>query len=225
MKFKKLFLLILPINYLLAEIPPYSAKYNFESDEISITGIRQFKKDDMDEIRFEASNLFASLFFSSKFKTNKNNLIPSTYDIKIRPKFLNRDQSISFNYQNNEINSKGVNEWSSSIDEKNTLYDPLNVQIMIRTSVKQGLTNFDLKIIDMQKGGYKTYTYNFLNNEECYFDSLKYDCHVYERTQENSKRKVTYYMVKELDFMFLRIIDMSPERLNKLELKEILSFG
>ena len=77
----------------------------------------------------------------------------------------------------------------------------------------------------MQKGGYKTYTYNFQNNEECYFDSLKYDCHVYERTQENSKRKVTYYMVKELDFMFLRIIDMSPERVNKLELKEILSFG
>jgi len=96
---------------------------------------------------------------------------------------------------------------------------------MIRTSVKQGLTNFDLKIIDMQKGGYKTYTYNFQNNEECYFDSLKYDCYVYERTQENSKRKVTYYMVKELDFMFLRIIDMSPERVNKLELKEILSFG
>jgi hypothetical protein len=32
-------------------------------------------------------------------------------------------------------------------------------------------------------------------------------------------------MVKELDFMFLRIIDMSPERVNKLELKEILSFG
>ena len=225
MKFKKLFLLILPINYLLAEIPPYSAKYNFESDEISITGIREFKKDDVDEIRFKASNLLASIYFSSKFKTTQNKLIPDTYDIKIRPKILNRDQSIKFNYQNNEINSKGVNEWSSSLDSNNTLYDPLNVQIIIRTFVKQGLTNFDLKIIDMQKGGYKTYTYNFQNNEECYFDSLKYDCHVYERTQENSKRKVTYYMVKELDFMFLRIIDMSPERVNKLELKEILSFG
>ena len=53
MKFKRLFLLVLPINYLLAEIPPYSAKYNFESDEISITGIREFKKDDFDEIRFK----------------------------------------------------------------------------------------------------------------------------------------------------------------------------
>tara|TARA_B100001057_G_scaffold264477_1_gene264677 strand:+ start:346 stop:1023 length:678 start_codon:yes stop_codon:yes gene_type:complete len=225
MKFKKLFLLILPLNYLLAEIPPYSAKYNFESDEISITGIREFKKDDEDEIRFEASNLLAKLFFSSKFKTYENNLIPNTYDIKIRPKFLNRDQSIKFNYQNNEINSKGVNEWSSEIDDKNTLYDPLNVQIMIRTFVKQGLTNFDLKIIDMEKGGYKTYSYSFLNKEECYFDKQKYECLIYERTQANSKRKVTYYLVKELEFMFLKIIDVSPERVNKLELKEILSFG
>jgi hypothetical protein len=225
MKFKRLFLLVLPINYLLAEIPPYSAKYNFESDEISITGIREFKKDDFDEIRFKASNLLASLYFSSKFKISQNKLIPSTYDIKIRPKFLNRDQSIKFNYQNNEINSKGVNEWSSSLDSNNTLYDPLNVQIIIRTFVKQGLTNFDLKIIDMEKGGYKTYAYSFVNNEECYFDNQKYNCHVYERTQENSKRKVTYYLVKEFEFMFLKIIDMSPERVNKLELKEILSFG
>ncbi len=225
MKFKRLFLLVLPINYLLAEIPPYSAKYNFESDEISITGIREFKKDDFDEIRFKASNLLASLYFSSKFKISQNKLTPSTYDIKIRPKFLNRDQSIKFNYQNNEINSTGVNDWSSSLDSNNTLYDPLNVQIMIRTFVKQGLKNFDLKIIDMEKGGYKTYTYSFVNNEECYFDNQKYNCHVYERTQENSKRKVTYYLVKEFEFMFLKIIDMSPERVNKLELKEILSFG
>ena len=225
MRFKRLFLLILPINYLLAEIPPYSAKYNFESDEISITGIREFKKDDENEIRFEASNLLASLFFSSKFKTNQNNLIPSTYDIKIRPKFLNRDQSIKFNYQNNEINSQGVNKWTLPLDEKNILYDPLNVQIMIRTFVKQGRTNFDLKIIDMEKGGYKTYTYSFLNNEECYFDSQKYNCYIYERSQKNNKRKVTYYLLEELEFMFLKIIDASPERVNKLELKEILSFG
>jgi len=134
---------VLPINYLLAEIPPYSAKYNFESDEISITGIREFKKDDVDEIRFKASNLLASLYFSSKFKISQNKLIPSTYDIKIRPKFLNRDQSIKFNYQNSEINSTGINDWSSSLDSNNTLYDPLNVQIMIRTFVKQGLKNFD----------------------------------------------------------------------------------
>ena len=44
MKFKKLFLLLLPLNLLSSEIPAYSAKYNFESDEITITGIREYKK-------------------------------------------------------------------------------------------------------------------------------------------------------------------------------------
>ena len=100
MKFKKLFLLLLPFNFLLSEIPAYSAKYNFESDEISITGIREYKKgNNGDEIKFEASNLFASLSFSSKFKINKDVVVPNTYDIKIKPKFLNRDQSIKFNYE------------------------------------------------------------------------------------------------------------------------------
>ena len=46
-----------------SEIPPYSAKYNFESEEISISGIREFyKTENGHEMRFKASNLFASLF-------------------------------------------------------------------------------------------------------------------------------------------------------------------
>ena len=225
MKFKKLFLLLLPFNFLLSEIPAYSAKYNFESDEISITGIREYKKtSNGHEIKFEASNLFASLFFSSKFKINKNVVVPNTYDIKIRPKFLNRDQSIKFNYEDNIINSIGVNNWETSLSENN-IFDPLNVQIMIRNSVKNGLKEFNLNIIDMENGGFKTYSFRLVNNEECEFNNKKYNCYVIERTQENSKRKVVYYLAEGLEFMFLKIIDSSPERINKLELREILSFG
>ena len=225
MKFKKLFLLLLPFNFLLSEIPAYRAKYNFESDEISITGIREYKKSSNgDEIKFEASNLFASLFFSSKFKINKNVVVPNTYDIKIRPKFLNRDQSIKFNYEDNIINSIGMNIWETSLSENN-VFDPLNVQIMIRNSVKNGLKEFNLNIIDMENGDYKTYSFRLVNNEECEFNNKKYNCYVIERTQENSKRKVVYYLAEGLEFMFLKIIDSSPERINKLELREILSFG
>ena len=225
MKFKKLFLLLLPFNFLLSEIPAYSAKYNFESDEISITGIREYKKSSNGgEIKFEASNLFASLFFSSKFKINKDVVVPNTYDIKIKPKFLNRDQSIKFNYEDNIINSIGMNIWETSLSENN-IFDPLNVQIMIRNSVKNGLKEFNLNIIDMENGGFKTYSFRLVNNEECEFNNKKYNCYVIERTQENSKRKVVYYLAEGLEFMFLKIIDSSPERINKLELREILSFG
>ena len=58
------------------ELPEYEAKYRFESDEITINGIREFKKNsDSYEIKFEASNLFASMYFSSKFILRILNLL------------------------------------------------------------------------------------------------------------------------------------------------------
>lgn len=221
-----LLLIFISINFLKAEIPFYSAKYNFESEEISITGKREFVKESEGyEVKFEASNLVANLFFSSKFLIKNKNVIPNSYDIKIKPKFLNRDQSIKFDYENSEINSKGLNEWKISIDYKNNVYDPLNVQIMIRTLVLNGYNEFELNILDMEKGGFKSYSFNFLRNEECFFNDNKYNCHIYERRRNNSERIVRYFLIEEFDFMFLKILDSSPERINKLELKEILSFG
>jgi len=46
-----------------------------------------------------------------------------------------------------------------------------------------------------------------------------------ERIKEGSSRKTTYYLAEELDFMFIKITDVSEEKKNTLELKEILSFG
>ena len=52
-----------------SEIPAYSAKYNFESEEISISGVREFyKTENGHEMKFKASNLFASLFFYLSLK-------------------------------------------------------------------------------------------------------------------------------------------------------------
>ena len=51
MKYKKiLFALIFAINVSSNDIPYYSAKYKFESDEIKIVGVREFKKN-QDEIK------------------------------------------------------------------------------------------------------------------------------------------------------------------------------
>ena len=118
----------------------------------------------------------------------------------------------------------GINTWEASLSEVN-VFDPLNVQIMIRNSVKEGLKKFNLNIVDMENGGYKTYSFILVNNEECVFKDKKYNCYVVERIRENSERKVVYYLADGLEFMFLKIIDSSPEKINTLELKEILSFG
>ena len=218
-------IILLSSNAVAAEVPPYSAKYNFESEEISISGVREFyKTEDGYEMKFKASNLFASLFFLSRFKLKSENVISDSYEIKIRPKFLDRDQSLRFDYENMEIRSKGINEWASSINE-NLIYDPLNVQIMIRTYVKQGLENFNINIIDMENGDYRLYEFNIIGNEDCIFNNEKLQCIILERSRLNSKRKVTYYLAEELEHMFIKIVDVSPERTNTLKLLEVLSLG
>ncbi len=223
-------ILILPLFYLSYingyDLSEYEAKYKFDSDEISITGIREFKKNQNGyEISFNASNLLASLFFSSNFSINNDKVNSKTYDVKIRPKFLKRNQSIVFNQQQGFVESNGQTSWIFEFDNSSMLLDPLNVQIMIRTLIKKGLDRFDLDIIDMQKGGYKKYTYVVQKNEKCVFDGTEYNCIILERYRENSERIVKYYLAKELDYMFVKIIDISPDKTNKLELKEILSFG
>ena len=102
--------IFISINAVSSEIPPYSAKYNFESEEISISGVREFyKTENGHEMRFKASNLFASLFFLSKFEIENGKVISDSYEIKIRPKFLDRDQYLDFDYETMEVRSEGIN--------------------------------------------------------------------------------------------------------------------
>jgi len=228
MKYKVIsFMLIifLSTNIVSSEIPPYSAKYNFESEEISISGIREFYKTENGfEMRFKASNLFASLFFLSKFEIKNSEVISDSYEIKIRPKFLDRDQYLNFDYEAMEVRSDGINKWVTSLKD-NLVHDPLNVQIMIRTNVKHGLKNFKINIVDMEEGGSKSYEYNVVGVEECIFNGETLQCVILERSRLNSERKVTYYLAKELEHMFIKIIDTSPERTNTLKLLEVLSLG
>ena len=228
MKYKVInFLLIifLSTNVVSSEIPPYSAKYNFESEEISISGIREFyKTENGHEMRFKASNLLASLFFLSKFEIENGIVISDSYEIKIRPKFLDRDQYLDFDYENMEVRSEGINMWVASLKD-DLVYDPLNVQIMIRANVKHGLENFKISIVDMEEGGSKLYEFNVVGLEECIFNGESLQCVVLERSRLNSNSKVTYYLAEELEHMFIKIIDASPERTNTLTLLEVLSLG
>ena len=226
MKFYLFILLASIFSVNAIELPYYEAKYNFESDEINITGVREFKKNSEGyEIKFQASNLFVGMSFSSLFDIEDSKVIPKSYDVKIRPKLLNRDQFIEFDYINNEILSKGGNSWSESLKKNILIMDPLNVQIVIRTLIKQNKKKFSINIVDMQKGGYKEYDFEVLGNEKCIFNKEELNCVVLQRSREESNRKVTYYLMEKYEYMFLKIIDINPERKNTLNLLEILSFG
>lgn len=226
MKFYLFILLASIFTVNAVELPYYEAKYKFESDEINITGVREFKKNSEGyEIKFQASNLFVGMSFSSLFDIEDSKVIPKSYDVKIRPKLLNRDQFIEFDYINNEILSKGSNSWSESLKKNILIMDPLNVQIVIRTLIKQNKKRFSINIVDIQKGGYKEYDFEVLGNEKCIFNDEELNCVVLQRSREKSNRKVTYYLMEKYEYMFLKIIDINPERKNTLNLLEILSFG
>ena len=82
-----LFITIFSVNAV--ELPFYEAKYKFESDEINITGIRKFNKNSKGYvIEFQASNLIVGMNFSSLFHFEDYKVIPKSYDVKIKPKFL-----------------------------------------------------------------------------------------------------------------------------------------
>ena len=77
----------------------------------------------------------------------------------------------------------------------------------------------------MQKGDYKEYDFEVIGSEMCFFNKEKTNCIVLQRSREGSDRKVTYFLMEKYEYMFLKIIDINPERKNTLNLEEILSFG
>ena len=208
------------------DVTEYKAKYQFDSDEISITGIRELRKtNDAYELKFKASNFIVSMFFSSVFEIEDTGIKSLKYDINIKPKFLKRDQSIDFNYQNQEVISSGKNTWKSKFNSNEVTVDPLNAQIMIRKNLKHSLNSFSLNLINMQKGNIEKYNYVVTGKSACEFNEIDYNCIILERVRDGSNRKTTYYLAEELDFMFLKITDEGDDWKNTLELKEILSFG
>jgi hypothetical protein len=50
-------------------------------------------------------------------------------------------------------------------------------------------------------------------------------CVLLKRYRDTEDRITTYYLIPELAYMFYKVIDESPEEYQKLELKELLSFG
>ena len=77
------------------------------------------------------------MFFISEFDIDEVGVRSNSYQIKIRPKFLKRDQLIEFDRQENIIKSSGRNTWKSSFISDEIAVDPLNAQIMIRKFIKE----------------------------------------------------------------------------------------
>jgi len=228
MIFKKLLLIIFTINLSSSAIPEYKAKYEFERDDFSIIGIRELKKLSNDDfiLKFNANMLLiVSMNFESIFEIKDSKIISKNYDVKIRPKSVDRDQKIFYDYENLKINSSGRDSWVAPLDKTSFLTDPLNAQIQIRLNLINGMKKFYVNLIEMETGEIQENLYELDGEEICTLQGKDYDCVILKRYRESDDRITTYYLIPELAYMFYRVIDESPKEYQKLELKELLSFG
>ena len=226
MNYKILLTLALSFQINGVELPAYEARYSYESDEINIEGIRKFSKDPNSfNLSFKAKNLLASMGFESIFLIKNSQIISKNYVIKVRPKFVNRDQEITFNYVDKIISSYGRDAWEKPLDQAKKSADPMNAQIQIRLNLLMGMQEFTIKLLEIKNGGIEDNFYKVIKNEPCSLGENSYECVILKRFREKENRETLYYLIPDLDYMFLKIIDSGPERNQKLELLEILSLG
>ncbi len=228
MIFRTLLLIIFTVSLSSSVIPEYKAKYKFERDDFSITGIRELKKSNNDDLifKFNANTLLiVSMNFESIFEIKDSKIISKNYEVKIRPKSVDRDQKISYDYDNFKINSSGRDSWVAPLDQAAFLTDPLNAQIQIRLNLISGMKKFYINVIEMETGESQENLYELDGEDVCILQEKKYDCVILKRYRDSDDRVTTYYLIPELAYMFYKVIDESPEEYQKLELKELLSFG
>ncbi|EJP72950.1 MAG: hypothetical protein NT02SARS_0910 [SAR86 cluster bacterium SAR86B] len=218
-------LLSLTIN---AEVKNYSAEYEFISEEITIAGTRALDiNEGLGSLSFKAKNLLASMFFESKFRVIDGKVISDSYKVRIKPKFVNRDQEIVFNHENNTISSNGRDNWIVEVDKNIQILDPLNSQIQLKLNIANNVNNFSLNLIDLENGELESYQYIVDGVKTIEFKDELYDCMVVKRTKLNSdSNKVTLYFVsKDLGYMFIEVQESSEKREQQLQLIELLSLG
>jgi hypothetical protein len=228
MKFKLLLTTIFALNLSSSVIPGYKAKYLFERDDFSVTGIRELTILDNNEYNFTfkaRTFLVVSMDFQSNFFIENSKLLSKNYNVKIRPKSINRDQNIKFDSEELTITSSGVNTWKAPLDKTIFPADPLNAQIQIRLNLLNGMEEFSINLIEMKTGEIKENFYSLDGKETCSLNNKEYSCVLLKRSRESEKRITTYYLIPDLDYMFYKVIDESPDEYQKLQLIDLLSFG
>ena len=224
--YKITFLFLIFSTYSYA-IDDYKAEYRFKSSQIDIKGVRQLKIDDEGEssLTFKAKSTLARLYFKTIFNIQADAVNTKSYEIKIKPGFVNRDQKILIGANSNQMSSKGRDEWILKAPEI-PVVDPLNAQIQIRIMILNGFKEFKLNLLEIKNGSIESNDYKVTSeNKICNVGDTQYSCIEVTRLRENEDRKTTYLMAKELGYMFVEIKDVSPKRTDTLTLEKILSLG
>ena len=124
-----------------------------------------------------------------------------------------------------QTKSSGRDSWIVPLNKDTFLTDPLNAQIQIRLNLINGMKKFHINLIEMATGEIQQNFYELDGEEICEIQEKKYTCVILKRYRESDERVTRYYLIPDLKYMFFKVIDRSLDEYQKLELKELLSFG
>ena len=233
MRYKKFLIPFLAFPLLLKanEVQDYKAEYLFETDKFSVTGIRELKtNNNKASITFNAKTKIVKLFFESTFDVINNQVISEKYLVTIKALLIRRNYLIKYGKGNGVIESSGENKWEIAHKQDLIILDPLNAQIQMRINVKKmvDLNNyspFEIALQDIKDGEIEINTYKFSRKDLYEFNNKTYDSIIIERVRDQDSRVTEYYLVPELGYLILEVIDKKESSTERLKLQKILSLG
>ena len=98
----------------------------------------------------------------------------------------------------------------------------INVKKMVDSN---DYSPFEIALQDIRDGDIEINTYKFSRNDNYVFDNATYDSIVIERVREQDSRVTEYYLVPELGFLIVEVIDKKEASTERLKLQKILSLG
>lgn len=189
-------------------LKPFSASYeiNWKSG-ISLSGntVRKLSTNENGDWNFEskASAMFASVFESTEFKWQNNQIIPLKYHFKQSVLGKKRVADVNFDWEQLKVTNTVENKpWKMPISEG--VQDKLSYQLLLQQDLARGLEEFNYSVAD--GGKLKQYKFVFDGKEIIEAPIGSYETIRIKRLRDAKKNRETFiWFAPELDYQIIKL--------------------
>ena len=189
-------------------LKPFSASYeiNWKSG-ISLSGntVRKLSTNENGDWSFEskASAMFASVFESTQFKWQNNQIIPLKYHFKQSVLGKKRIADVSFDWEQLKVtNTVEDKPWKMPISEG--VQDKLSYQLLLQQDLARGLEEFNYSVAD--GGKLKQYKFVVDGKEIVEAPIGSYEAIRIKRLRDAKENRETFiWFAPELDYQIIKL--------------------
>jgi hypothetical protein len=186
-------------------LPSYNAIYETTIKGFTIDGYRSLRRDEngVYHLNMKAKALLMTLSEDSYFTlTNSGELMPHSYKYLLKkPIVRNKEQSITFDWNNMLVNGKNKKTWQVPL--MRGMSDRLNVLTALRLHLlHNGHADYQANIVD--RGEIKSYTVSFHANERVQTPLGAIDTILMAR--DDSDRKSFFWLAPAWNYQLIRFV-------------------